>query len=275
MTNPISRTAYYTLGVRAWDASQPNPVCGDSFAKDFMNEEAQSVWREFKDQLMPNVSNASRHAIIDTYLRQALSIASDSQVVIIGAGFDTRAFRIKGGSWIEVDESAIITYKESILAASKAQNTLNRISIHFETESLLDRLTPFSKPGTVHIIIEGVFMYLTQEKRKRLIEDLQSLFPKHIIYCDLMRQSFFKKYGGPVHEKIKALGASFTDMLEHPENLFLDNGYKMLSCVSIPLYAARNAKIGIPSFIIRYFLKTLRDGYQICRFETVSSQQRE
>ena len=267
MSNPISRTAYYTLGVRAWDASRSKPVCGDSFAKDFMNEEAQNVWREFKDQLMPNASNASRHAIIDTYLHDALSVASDSQVVIIGAGFDTRAFRIKGGVWIEVDEPAIITYKESKLAASKAYNKLIRIPIHFATESLPDKLTPFAKPATTHIIIEGVLMYLTHEQRKHLIKDLQNLFPKHIVYCDLMRQSFFEKYGGPIHEKITALGARFTDMTEHPENLFLDNGYRMLSCVSIPLYAARNAKIGIPSFIIRYFLKTLRDGYQICRFE--------
>ena len=268
MSNPISRTAYYTLGVRAWDASQPKPVCGDSFAKNFMNEEAQNVWREFKDLLMPNASNAARHAIIDTYLRDALSVASDSQIVIIGAGFDTRAFRIKGGAWIEVDELAIITYKESRLAASKAHNTLTRISIDFATDSLSDRLTPFKKPGTAHIIIEGVLMYLTHEQRRRLISDLKNLFPKHIIYCDLMRQSFFEKYGRPIHEKIIALGASFKDMSEHPENLFLDNGYKMLSCVSIPLYAARNARIGIPPFVIRYFLKTLRDGYQICRFES-------
>ena len=32
MQNPISRTAYYTLGVRAWDAAQPKPMCGDSLA---------------------------------------------------------------------------------------------------------------------------------------------------------------------------------------------------------------------------------------------------
>ena len=267
MSNPISRTAYYTLGVRAWDASQPKPVCGDSFAKDFMNEEAQKVWSEFKDHRMPNVSNAARHAIIDAYLRDAFNVSRDSQVVIVGAGFDTRAFRIKGGLWIEVDEPAIITYKDSRLAASKAHNKLTRIPIHFATESLPEKLNPFKKPGTTHIIIEGVLMYLTQEQRRRLLGDLRNLFPRQIVYCDLMRQSFFEKYGKPIHEKIVALGASFTDISEHPENIFLDNGYKMLSCVSIPLYAAQNARIGIPPFIVRYFLKTLRDGYQICRFE--------
>ena len=116
--NPISKTAYYTLSVRAWDAALPKPVCGDTFARHFMNEEAQKIWQEFKDDLRPNASNASRHAIIDSQLRDALNNAPDSLVVIIGAGFDTRAFRIKGGNWIEVDEPPIIGHKESTLPAS-------------------------------------------------------------------------------------------------------------------------------------------------------------
>ena len=76
--NPISKTAYYTLGVRAWDAAQPKPVCGDTFAKVFMNDDAQKVWHEFKDYLRPNASNASRHAIIDSQLAEGLRDAPDS-----------------------------------------------------------------------------------------------------------------------------------------------------------------------------------------------------
>jgi hypothetical protein len=81
-----------------------------------------------------------------------------------------------------------------------------------------------------------------------------------------MRKSFFERYSRNIHEKILSLGASFTDLSQHPEKLFLDNGYKTLSCSSIPLYAARHADVGIPPFIIRYFMKTLRTGYCIWRF---------
>src|SRR5690606_6356328 len=85
MANPISTTAYYTLGARAWDASRLKPVCGDSFAKYFMNEEADAVWQKFKGYTMPNISNASRHAMIDNYLREVLQSTPDATVVIIGA----------------------------------------------------------------------------------------------------------------------------------------------------------------------------------------------
>ena len=267
MTNPISKTAYYTLGVRAWDAAQPKPVCGDSFANLFMNEDAQNVWQEFKDFLRPNASNASRHAIIDSQLGEALRAAPESLVVIIGTGFDTRAFRIKGGNWIELDEPQIIGLKESALPASKASNPLRRIPIEFATELLTEKLSAFTTTKTTHIIIEGVFMYLHQNERQGLLTGLQKIFPNQVVYCDLMRQSFFERYSKPLHEKILSLGASFTEMMEYPENIFLDNGYKILSCTSIPLHAARHGKLDIPAFVIRFFLKTLRKGFCLWRFQ--------
>ena len=103
MQNPISRTAYYTLAVRNWDAAQPRPMCGDSLARSFMNPEAEGVWQQFKRYHRANASNAARHAIIDEHLSTVLEARPQARVIIIGAGFDTRAFRLKGGRWIEVD----------------------------------------------------------------------------------------------------------------------------------------------------------------------------
>ena len=231
-----------------------------------MNEDAQKVWQEFKDELRPNASNASRHAIIDSQLGEVLRTAPDSRVIIIGAGFDTRAFRIKGGNWIEVDEPQIIGLKESVLPASKASNPLRRIPIEFARELLTEKLSAFTTTETTHIIIEGVLMYLRQDERQGLLSGLQKIFPNQVVYCDLMRRSFFERYGKPLHEKILSLGASFTEVMEHPENIFLDHGYKTLSRTSIPLHAARHVKLGIPAFVIRFFLKTLREGFCLWRF---------
>jgi len=109
-------------------------------------------------------------------------------------------------------------------------------------------------------------MYLHQNERQGLLTGLQKIFPKHVVYCDLMRQSFFERYSKPLHEKILSLGASFAELMEHPENIFLDNGYKILSCTSIPLHAAQHGKLDIPAFVIRFFLKTLRKGFCLWRF---------
>jgi methyltransferase (TIGR00027 family) len=266
MKNPISRTAYYTLGVRAWDAAQPRPLCGDSLAKSFMNEEALRVWEQFKAFPWPNASNAARHAIIDEHLREELAKAPDSQVVLLGAGFDTRPFRIAGGRWAEIDELAVLEQKEATLPEASAPNALVRLGIEFASASLSERLAPLATTAEVHVVVEGVLMYLTQQQRRSLLADLRSVFPRHTIYCDLMRRSFFERYARDMHEKIVGMGTTFVEMTETPEALFTEAGYEAVSATSVALRAAQSPHVGIPPIVVRWFLGTLRDGYAIWKF---------
>ena len=268
MANPISRTAYYTLAVRAADAASDNPICNDTFAERFMNDEARRVWEEFKSFTPPNVSNAARHAMLDEHLRRELAAAPGAAVVIIGAGFDTRAYRLKGGRWYEFDEPEILTYKESRLPAEAAPNPLVRVPVRFGQESLADKLAVVAETGHVHVVIEGVLYYLTSPQRKELLRTLAARFPQHTVYCDLMRKDFFERYSSDIHVKIAGMGATFTDMVQDPERLFLDAGYTTRSLQSVILYAVARKSIGIPAFIVRWFMKTLTNGYQIAEFRT-------
>jgi len=263
MANPISRTAYYTLAVRAADAAGPNPILGDAFAQRFMNDEAEQVWEEFKSFTPPNVSNAGRHAMIDEHLRRVLAAGPDATIVIIGAGFDTRAFRLKGGRWFEFDEPEILTYKESRLPAATAPNPLVRVPIEFSREPLAAKLSVAGQPSHAHIVIEGVLMYLTHQQRAALLETLKSAFPHHTVYCDLMRKKFFETYSRAVHEKVVGMGTTFTDMMEKPEQLFLDAGYTMEALDSVTVYSAERKGFGVPAMMMRWFMRTLRDGYNI------------
>ena len=268
MSNPISRTAYYTLGVRAADAASTIPLCGDTFAARFMNDEARQIWEEFKTFTPPNVSNAARHAMIDEHLRRELTRDPQATVVIIGAGFDTRAYRLKGGRWFEFDEPKILSYKESRLPSAEAPNPLTRVPVDFARESLADKLLVVGDPSNVHVVIEGVLMYLDRAQRELLLQTLASRFPGHTVYCDLMRKRFFEKYSRDVHEKIVGLGTTFKDMVEEPERLFTDRGYNMLALDSVPLYAVRRKDVGIPSFLVKYVMRTLRNGYLIGAFRS-------
>lgn len=271
MGNPISRTAYYTLGVRAWDAGQPRPLCGDTLADTLMNVEAQQLWEEFKSFHRANPSNAMRHAIIDEHVRQELATAPDDLVVVIGSGFDTRPFRLSGGRWVEVDEPGILAYKESRLPAESAPNPLTRIPIEFEHESLADKLAGVAGAERAQVIIEGVLMYLTDDQRKSLLATIRQVFPVHIIYCDLMRRSFFEKYTRDIHERIVGIGASFQDLSNQPEGVFIEAGYAVTARTSIPLRTAEQGAVDIPAFAVRWLLGTLRNGYCVWRFESDST----
>jgi methyltransferase (TIGR00027 family) len=266
MANPISRTAYYTLGVRAADAASKRPILGDTFAQRFMNDEAKAVWQEFKSFSRPNASNASRHVMLDDRLRRALAADPQATIVIIGAGFDTRAFRLRGGHWFEFDEPEILTYKESRLPAADAPNPLRRVAIEFATEPLSEKLALVPLATHAHIVLEGVLMYLSHEQRVSLLRTVSERFPHHTIYCDLMSKRFLGKYSSELYQKIVGMGTTFQDMEDAPERVFSDLGYTMVERVSVPLYSFEHASLGIPAFVVRHFMPTLRDGYVIAVF---------
>jgi methyltransferase (TIGR00027 family) len=267
MANAISQTAYYTLGVRAWDAPRAKPLCGDSFAARLMDDQAREIWRRFQRHHWPNAGNATRHRIIDDHLRDELHSDPGARVVVIGAGFDTRAFRLPGGRWIEVDDPTIISHKEARLPAVGAPNPLVRVPIDFEQESLAAKLAPFAGPERAHIVIEGVLMYLTDAQRRELLAILRNVFPRHTVYCDLMRRSFFEAYSRKVHEEIVGMGTSFADISETPEKLFLEGGYSRSASISIPIRTAQLGGVNLPVFVLRWFMPTLRDGYAIWKFD--------
>lgn len=267
MSNPISRTAYYTLAARAKDAASPKPIGRDTLAQRFMNDEAERVWEEFKSFKGPNGSNAARHVMIDDHLQRALDQDPSAPVVVIGAGFDTRAFRLKGGRWFEFDEAEIVTYKESRLLQADAPNPLQRIIVNFASGELTSKIEAVPPASHVHVVIEGVFMYLTHAQRADLLALLAQRFPHHTVYCDLMRKGFFEKYSRDIHVKIAGMGATFVDLIEEPEQAFIHAGYTIRSLESVTQYAARHGDVGVPAFVLNVFMRTLRDGYLIGVFE--------
>ena len=217
---PISKTAFYCCGVRMRDAERDKPVCDDTYAKVFMNEQGLQILEAFKDETRPNTSNVARHRIIDDLLRQELLANPNLTVVIIGAGFDTRAFRLKGGTWTELDEPQVIAYKDERLPASTSDNELHRISIDFATDSLEQKLASFSGRSPVTVVIEGVILYLEQGTVEILLQTLGRLFPRHKLICDLMTRDFLEKNATTIHEKLTGMGATFKFTMDDPEQLF-------------------------------------------------------
>lgn len=249
------------------DAEREMPVCGDTYAKLFMSEEAMKILDKFKDEVGPNTSNVARHRIIDDLLRDELVAHPNLTVVIIGAGFDSRAFRLKGGSWVELDEPQVIAYKNERLPASQSPNELERISIDFSTDSLEEKLWSYAGRSPVVVVIEGVFMYLDEETIKQLLQTLHRAFPHHKLICDLMTRKFFEKFGRTIREKITGMGAPFKLTTDNPEALFVQSGYRRIGWYSMMEKAFEFESKKIPKIVLRTFLRALTKGYAIYVFE--------
>lgn len=126
----------------------------------------------------------ARHATFDHWLHQALAQGAE-QVVLLGAGYDTRAWRMSedlaGRPIFEVDHPATSRRKTRLLAEAHQADgprwpEVRRevVECDFESERFVDRLRDrgFHPERRTFWIWEGVTMYLRRAAVVRTLEDL-------------------------------------------------------------------------------------------------------
>jgi methyltransferase (TIGR00027 family) len=119
-----------------------------------------------------------RHRYIDDHLKQLLDAGAE-QVVLLGAGYDMRAYRfaseLDGRPVYEVDLPAISRAKAATIASHArefpAANVV-RVEIDFEQQSLTDVLADAGMDvgGLTFVTWEGVPMYLTRAAVKATLD---------------------------------------------------------------------------------------------------------
>lgn len=264
---PISNTAFYCCGVRMADAERDYPICGDRYAKVFMDEQGLRIYDFFKAETNANRSIIARHRIIDDLLRRALAADPGLLVITIGAGFDSRPYRLNGGRWVELDEPQVMEYKDARLPVAACVNPLSRVAVDFALDSLHAKLASFSCGDPVVFVLEGVFVYLDERQIQQLLQALQALFPRHTLICDLVTRQLVEQYGRSLHQKINEIGAAFK-AVDDPGAIFTGNGYRFKELVSIIEKAVdfEPARL-LPKFILKYFLSPIASSNSIYVFE--------
>jgi methyltransferase (TIGR00027 family) len=118
-----------------------------------------------------------RVAAIDAELGDAVA-AGCRQLVILGAGLDTRAFRLgslAGLDVFEVDHPATQEYKQGKTSSLRPlSKSLVFVPVDFEGGSLGDSLVKAGfRPGLQTVFIwEGVVMYLTDQAVRRTLDEI-------------------------------------------------------------------------------------------------------
>ena len=266
MANPVAKTAYYCTGLRMVDAQLPHPLVGDTWAERFMDDDGRSYFEAFRSFSLSNAANLVRHHVIDEILKSRVAADPRRRIVLLGAGFDSRALRLRGGEWIEVDEPAIIERKNALAPAARAPNPLTRIAVDFASESIDDKLAALAKDVPITVVMEGVLYYLEPAALNRTLAALRRLFPRHELVCDLTSEVFVGRWGRPIRRRIGEYGAQFRfhprDPARHIERL----GYRLETATSVMLRASHLRRVWVPAWVIRWVLPSLRDGFRVYVF---------
>jgi methyltransferase (TIGR00027 family) len=263
---PITDTAFYCCGARMLDAAQDQPICGDDYAKLFMCDYGMAVFDRFKTLELSNSSIIVRHRIMDDMLRQLLYANHDLTIVTIGAGFDSRPYRLNGGHWFELDEPELIAYKDILLPSEHCDNPLHREPIDFAKEDLVDKLLQLPHNGPVVFVLEGVVIYLSENDVQNLLGELDYEFPRHRLMCDLVNREMVDKYGQSLSQTVMEMGAPFQSV-DHPEAIFVQSGYQAREAVSV-MDASVDFGINlVPKFFWRSYFQAEVTGNSVCMWE--------
>ncbi|MBK8590086.1 MAG: SAM-dependent methyltransferase [Sandaracinaceae bacterium] len=231
-----SRTAMLVAAYRARASEAPAPICDDRFARALAGEEGFAFAREL-DVVSPNMELwiAVRTAYLDALVRAATQEVS--QVVILGAGFDTRAKRLarSGVRFFEVDAPASLAERHRRIALlPEYVCDAVTVSCDFETQDFVDQLCAvgFEPQVPALIVWEGVSYYLSEGAvRGTLARVAQALSPRTTIVFDHVGRRFVAGQGTSTEdqgtrERLGSAGEPMIWGVDHALPLLYELGFR-------------------------------------------------
>lgn len=126
----VGATARWTAAARALERTRPDALLDDPWAE-WLAGEAGMAWlaRQTPGATLPMVLRAR---FFDDWLRAAAVVADPLQVVLLGAGLETRAWRLpwpSGATVFEVDRVDVLDEKAALLDAAGAVAACRRVPV--------------------------------------------------------------------------------------------------------------------------------------------------
>lgn len=183
---------------RARATKWAKPLFVDPWAEQLAGTEGEDIARRLDARFPPMETwLALRVAYLDRMVGLAVDRLSIRQIVILGAGYDTRAARLPraGARYFEVDHPATQANKRERLAKLDRYpiEAAQFVSCNFEREDPIERLTAsgFSAREPALVIWEGVVPYLTEGAIKTTASRIASgLDPRSLLAFDFVGKKF-------------------------------------------------------------------------------------
>jgi methyltransferase (TIGR00027 family) len=164
-TRPVALTAQWTAKARAVESLRPDALFHDPWADLFAGESGER-WLARQPPDHPGLRLALRTRFFDDFFGEHMRDGGPRQVVLLAAGYDTRAFRLAwpaGTTIFEIDQPAVLARKDAILRQAQAHPQCTRITIGMDLafQWTAPLLAAGFRPDIPSIwLIEGLLMYL-------------------------------------------------------------------------------------------------------------------
>lgn len=159
----VGRTALVTAQWRLEESRRAGRLFDDSLAACFVDETAERLAARLRT-LLPEAPRmiALRTRYIDD--RLAAKLPEVAQVVVLGAGFDTRRLRCATGdvAWFEVDREPVLDFKRACLRRHGLAPRVTYLACDYVREDFVERLVAagVSRALPTYVVWEGNTFFL-------------------------------------------------------------------------------------------------------------------
>jgi methyltransferase (TIGR00027 family) len=212
----VTGTAFVVAEFRAGENSEPKPIYVDPVVPIFLDERTKLAAARICADFPPGAMNVRiRTRYFDDRLEQAIA-SGCRQIVILGAGLDTRAFRKQapGVVYFEIDDPNTLSFKQERLEAAGYRASDVFIPGNYVEQGVLPLLEAngFDRGKPAFFIWEGNTMYLSKEMNLNVLAELRDALRAFSIAFDYMSQQVINDATGEeditkVVERVAAMGA--------------------------------------------------------------------
>lgn len=169
-------TARLTAYHRFLETKTEEPLVVDPYAEELAGDLTSFIEQNPFSSQRIDYAIVRTHYIEEVLLTQWCKNHIHSQIVMLGAGLDTRAYRVKSleksnYTIFEVDLSPIISYKETILSKERPLCKLRRIIGDLRNDQWIKALIKegYDENIPTFWIVEGLVYYLEKERVEQLL----------------------------------------------------------------------------------------------------------
>ena len=228
----VEGTARWTAAVRAMESARDDALYRDPWAADLAGPEGMA-WLAGRtpDAVLPMVL---RTRYFDDWLAQVLGSRGVRQVVLVGAGLDTRAFRL---GWpdevrcLEIDQGSVLRHKQAILDTTGARPRCDRRIVEADlTEPWAAALVAagYDAAAPAAWLLEGFLFYVPSDAIAGILDQVTRLSaPGSLLGFDIVNTAILTSpWTRPWVEMQAAAGAPWLGTMDDPVALLAMLGWR-------------------------------------------------
>jgi methyltransferase (TIGR00027 family) len=234
MEHPVSLTALYAAGVRATESERPDALFSDPLAGVLAGPEGAAIVASRDGDRSVSVTMPIRTRHFDDQVLRLLGSPLLSQLVLLAAGMDARAYRLGLADEVvcfEVDRSEVLDLKAHRIDAAGAMATCHRRTVPADLRGRWEEelvAAGFDPTHPAVFVTEGLLNYFDESAAAQLVDTIAGIAAEgSFLLADISGRSLLDSPSMAARmADLKKAGAPFRFGTDDPEGFLAAHGWE-------------------------------------------------